>query len=61
MNGVKQGGILLPILFAVYADGLLKRLEDTGVGCHMASRFIGSIAYADDITLSVPCKSALTI
>ena len=35
MNGVKQGGVLSPILFAIYTDGLLKRLEDTGVGCHM--------------------------
>ena len=29
MNGVKQGGVLSPILFAIYTDGLLKRLEDT--------------------------------
>ena len=37
MNGVKQGGVLSPILFAIYTDGLLKRLEDTGVGCHMGA------------------------
>ena len=31
MNGVKPGLVLSPILFAIYTDGLLKRLEDTGV------------------------------
>ena len=60
-NGVKQGGVLSPILFAIYTDGLLKRLEETGVGCHMGSRFAGALAYADDITLLAPCKSALSI
>ena len=61
MNGVKQGGVLSPILFAVYTDGLLERLKNTGVGCHMGSRFVGTLAYADDITLLAPCKSALSI
>ena len=61
MNGVKQGGVLSPILFAVYTDGLLERLKSTGVGCHMGSRFVGALAYADDITSLAPCKSALSI
>ena len=61
MNGIKQGGVLSPILFAVYTDGLFERLKNTGVGCHMGSRFVGALAYADDITLLAPCKSALSI
>ena len=61
MNRVKQGGVLSPILFAIYTDGLLKRLEDTGVGCHMGCRFTGALAYADDITLLAPWKSALSL
>ena len=32
MNGVKQGGVLSPILYAVYTDGLLERLKNSGVG-----------------------------
>ena len=62
-NGVKQGGVLSPILFAIYmyTDRLLKRLEETGVGCRMGNRFTGALAYADDITLLAPCKSALSI
>ena len=54
-NEVKQGKVLSPILFAIYTDGLLKRLEETGVGCHMGSRFTGALAYADDITLLALC------
>ena len=61
MNRVKQGGVLSPILFAIYTDGLLKHLEDTGVGCHMGCRFTGALAYADDITLLATCKSTLSI
>ena len=61
MNGVKQGGVLSPILLAVYADGLLERLENTGAGCYMGSRFVGALAYADDITSLTLCKSAFSI
>ena len=61
MNGVKQGGVLSPILYVVYTDGLLERLKNTGVGCHMGSRFVEALAYADDIILLAPCKSALSI
>ena len=61
LNGVKQGGVLSPILFAIYTDGLLKRLEETGEGCHIGSRFTGALANADDIPLLAPCKSALSI
>ena len=32
-NGRKQGGVVSPILFTVYTDGLLKRIQETGVGC----------------------------
>ena len=42
-------------------DGLLERLENTGVGCHMGSRFVEALALSDDITLLAPCKLALSI
>ena len=29
----------------------MKRLEESGVGCHMGGHFTGALAYADDITL----------
>ena len=32
-NGVKQGGVLSPLLFAVYIDELLCKLKQSGYGC----------------------------
>ena len=31
-NGVKQGGVLSPVLFSVYIDELLTRLKHSGYG-----------------------------
>ena len=59
MNGVKQGGVLSPILFAVYTDGLLLRLQESGIGCHMGGHYAGATAYADDITLISPSMTGL--
>ena len=58
-NGVKQGGVISPILFCVYIDELLVKLENSGVGCYMGRAFSGAFAYADDITLLCPSISAL--
>ena len=58
-NGVKQGGVLSPLLFSVYIDGLLKRLKDSGVGCYMGNHFTGACGYADDVTLVCPTGSSL--
>ena len=58
-NGVKQGGVISPILFCVYIDELLMKLENSGVGCYMGRAFAGACAYADDITLLCPSISAL--
>jgi len=48
-NGVKQGGVLSPLLFTVYIDVLLKDLADAGLGCHIGNVYCGSLGYADDI------------
>ena len=58
-NGVRQGGVLSPYLFALYLDGLLEELSNSGVGCYWGSSFVGALAYADDIVLLAPCASAL--
>ena len=58
VNGVKQGGVLSPILFSVYMDELLCRLSRLGVGCHLHGEFVGGLCYADDMTLIAPSYSA---
>ena len=59
VNGVKQGGVLSPLLFCVYLDGLLSALSKSKVGCFIGDFFTGALAYADDIVLCAPSATAL--
>ena len=54
-NGVKQGGVLSPILFDMYIDELLSRLKQSGYGCMVSQLLVscGALRYADDA--SIPC------
>jgi len=49
--GIRQGGILSPILFSVYVDDLIGQLRASGYGIYIGSIFCGCILYADDIVL----------
>jgi hypothetical protein len=60
-NGVKQCGVLSRILFTIYFDELLKSLEASGVGCHIGNKFMGAVAYADDVVLLVQTKTAAKV
>ena len=53
-NGIKQGSVLLVILFTIYIDKLLIIPRDSGFGCKIDNCYIRAISYADDITLSCP-------
>ena len=58
-NGVKQGGVLSPILFCVYIDELLCRINDSGVGCHIGHMSFAGSGYADDVVIMAPSVRAL--
>jgi len=58
-NGVRQSGIVSPVLFCVYIDGLLCMLRDSNVGCFIGDVSVGALAYADDVTLLAPTPSAM--
>ena len=60
-NGVKQGGVLSPVLFSIYLDQLIGQLRHLGMGCYMNGLFTGVFIYADDITLLVPSRASMVV
>ncbi len=59
-NGVKQGGVMSPLLFTVYIDVLLMRLKQSSLGCYIGTTFCGAFGYADDVILLAPTANSLT-
>ena len=60
-NGVRQGGVLSPVLFTIYMDELLLQLKHNAIGCHWDHLFAGALCYADDLILLAPSLSALRL
>jgi retron-type reverse transcriptase len=58
-NGVKQGGVISPVLFGLYLDELISRLRLSGYGCKVGPHFLGCVAYADDIVVLSPTMVGL--
>ena len=58
-NGVRQGAVLSPILFSFYVNDLIGILRASGLGCYIANRFFGIVAYADDMLLLAPKRHVL--
>ena len=50
--GVRQGGVLSPILFLVYVDSILIKLES--FGCRLHGIAMSAYMYADDLILLSP-------
>lgn len=50
-TGVRQGGVLSPVLFTVYVDCIISRLQSAGVGCCIGTQYLGCVMYADDLVL----------
>jgi hypothetical protein len=60
-NGVRQGGILSPRLFALYMDDLSRVLQTLNAGCYVGSMCVNHLFYADDICLLAPSALGLQL
>ena len=49
-NGVKQGGVISPILLAIYYDQLMSILTSP-CGCRLAKHCVGALPYADALKI----------
>ena len=60
-KGARQGCILSPCLFNLYAEYIMKNagLEETQAGIKIARRKINSLRYADDTTIMAECGKEL--
>ena len=58
-NGVRQGGILSPRLFALYVYQLTDRLLSCNAGCYINDMCLNHVMYADDLCLLAPSASAM--
>ena len=60
-KGERQGCILLPCLFNLYAEYILRnaQLDEAQAGIKIAGRNINNLRYADDMSLMVESKKEL--
>jgi len=57
--GLGQGGVLSPLLFAVFIDSIVYKIKDANVGCYVSTVCVSIFLYADDILLISPSISGL--
>ena len=60
-KGVRQGYILSPCLFNLYADYIMRnaRLDEAEAGIKIAGRSVNNLRYADDTALTAESKEEL--
>ena len=60
-KGVRQGSILSPCLFSLYAEYIMRnaRLDEAEAGIKIAGKNINNLRYADDTTLMAESEEEL--
>ena len=58
-NGVRQGGVLSPLLFSVYLDDLSLRLHKVKAACFVGNTLVNHLLYADDFYCFSPSIDGL--
>ncbi len=59
INGVRQGGVVSPLMFTVYIDGLICRLQKSRIGCFIGQEYYGCLSYGDNFVLLCPIVKGL--
>ena len=60
-NGVRQGGILSPLLYGFYTNDILESISSMNDGCSLNGYKTNIIAYADDLLLMSPTVKGLQL
>lgn len=59
LAGVRQGGVLSPVLFAIFIDGIVNKVKSARMGCYNSTVCVSIFLYADDILLLSPSLTGL--
>ena len=58
-NGTRQGGLISPLIFSYYINGIIDDVSQMASGCELGGIKTNIICYADDICLLAPSNQAL--